>query len=374
MEAFTLTRGFLKRDIIDGFKSIIWTERYAGDSEVELVVSATSDMIKKLPEGTFLGIDGSDEIMILETADSQDNNLKLTGISLFPWLNNRFVRASAAHKDEAWTIGPETPGWLLQTIISSMCMSSPYTDGTINIGITNPQQLVIPGLHVIDYDKTGEKISVAVPYGPVYDAMRDLAATYAIGQQIILESASDTAYSIGYRNYRGIDHTSGQTVNPVIRFSPLMDSFTNIHELRSIAALKTRAYAFAPGATPALATTPGFSSLMGATSDDLYTGFDLRAQLILASDLGTDITDATVLLNLLNSRAKDAIAVNHYIKAVDGEIVPTSQFRYGVDYNLGDLIEVQGNSEIVSKARITEYIRSQDNAGEKAYPTVTMLD
>ena len=41
MEPYTLNRNFLKQDVIDEFQSIIWTERYYGDSEVELVVPAT---------------------------------------------------------------------------------------------------------------------------------------------------------------------------------------------------------------------------------------------------------------------------------------------------------------------------------------------
>jgi hypothetical protein len=62
------------------------------------------------------------------------------------------------------------------------------------------------------------------------------------------------------------------------------------------------------------------------------------------------------------------------VKSVDGEIVPDSQFQYGVDYNLGDVIEVEGNTGVIQTARITEYIRSQDQAGEKSYPTVSMTD
>ena len=72
MEPYTLNRRFLKQDVIDGFNSIIWTERYYGDSEVELVVPATTEMIQKLPVGTFLGLDGSDEVMILETMNIED--------------------------------------------------------------------------------------------------------------------------------------------------------------------------------------------------------------------------------------------------------------------------------------------------------------
>ena len=79
------------------------------------------------------------------------------------------------------------------------------------------------------------------------------------------------------------------------------------------------------------------------------------------------------LVSILNSRANDDLSNNHFIKAVDGEIVPDNQFKYGIHYNLGDIIEVEGNSGVVQTARITEYIRAQDNAGEKAYPTVSMI-
>jgi hypothetical protein len=96
----------------------------------------------------------------------------------------------------------------------------------------------------------------------------------------------------------------------------------------------------------------------------------------LAEDVTTDVVGGSAenLLNLLNSRARDGLAANEFVKAVDGEIVPTSQFKYGVDYNLGDIIEVQGNMGVIQSSRITEYIRSHDLTGEKAYPTVKALE
>jgi hypothetical protein len=150
-----------------------------------------------------------------------------------------------------------------------------------------------------------------------------------------------------------------------------MDSFTNIKELRSIAALKTLVYAFAPQNPDGLASTPGVSSLSGPQ----YTGFDLRALLVFADDITTDMVGGSQqnLINILNSRAYDALTSNRFSKAVDGEIVPNNQFQYGVHYNLGDIIEVQGNSGAVQTSRITEYIRAQDESGERGYPTVAML-
>jgi hypothetical protein len=310
--------------------------------------------------------------MILETMNIEKDKLKFTGISLLPWLNNRFIRTSAAHEDRYWYISGGPAGWVLWDIIYNMCVAgSPYLNGVVNIGVSNPERLVIPGLGLKDYDQSGANISVGVPYGPVYDAMKEIATTYQIGMQITLESATDTSYFLGFRSYKGLDRTSDQTDNSVVRFSPQMDSFTNIKELQSIAAFKTLVYAFAPGNPDLLATTPGVSALTGSE----YTGFDLRALLIFAEDVTTDMVggSASNLVNVLNSRAHDALTTHQFIQAVDGEIVPENQFKYGVHYNLGDVIEVQGNSGVIQTARVTEYIRAQDEGGERAYPTVTML-
>jgi hypothetical protein len=77
---------------------------------------------------------------------------------------------------------------------------------------------------------------------------------------------------------------------------------------------------------------------------------------------------------MLNQKAKDLLANNNYTKVVDGEVVPQSEFKYGTHYTLGDVIELDSGDGLVSKARITEFIRSQDNTGDKAYPTVSVID
>jgi Siphovirus ReqiPepy6 Gp37-like protein len=377
MEPYTLNRNFIKQDVIDGFKSVIWTERYYGDSAVEMVVPASMEMIQALFLGTFLGLDKSDEIMIIESMNIEKGELKVSGISLLPWMDNRFVRTSAAHEDQHWYIENQPPGQVLWTILYNMCcVGSPYLNGTIPTGISNPQQLAIPGLGLRAYDTSGNIVKVGIPYGPVYKEMREIATTYEIGMQITLDAVSDSSYSLGFRSYKGADRTTGQTDNPAVRFSPQMDSFTDIKELQSIAALKTLVYAFASNlkpdeGQPALTTVPGESRLSGSQ----YTGFDLRALQIFPSDITTDMVGGSQskVVEMLNSRAYDALTTNHFVKSVDGEIVPDSQFQYGVHYYLGDVIEVEGNSGVTQPARITEHIRSQDAAGEKSYPTVTMI-
>lgn len=372
MEAFTLNRKFLRQDTVDVFHSLIWTERYYGDSDIELVVPKTPEMLGKLAPGTFVGIIGSNEVMILETMNIEEEKIKFVGISLLPWLNNRFIRATAAHKDKSfvWPVAA-VPGKILADIVLNWCcQGGQYMSGNA-MGIPNPEQLIIPGLRIADYDKSGTAITPPINYGPVYDILREVATPYRIGMQIILESASDTSYSLGFRSYKGLDRTSGQTVNAPVRFSPEMDSLTGIKELQSIAALKTLVYSFASGYPDAgpFPATPGIANRTGMQ----YTGFDLRALQDFDDELTTKLADAAALLAALNTRAADSLSNNALIQAVDGEIVPENQYQYGRDYNLGDIIEIQGNSDVISTSRVTEYIRTQDEAGERSYPTIASL-
>lgn len=378
MELFTLGRDFVKKDVIDGFHSAIWTERYYGDSEVELTVSLTTEMIQKLPKGTFLGFSDSKELMIIETVglSDKDGKIKLSGPAILPWLNNRFVRTSPLHQDRYWYMSASTPGLALWNIIYYMCVdTSPYLDGTIPTGIPNPEKLAIPGLGLRDYDRSYGPVEIAVPYSPVYDSVKEIATTFEIGMTI--EYDPDQGFPLGFRSYSGIDRTSRQTDYQPVRFSPQMDSFTNIEELQSIAALKTLVYSFAPGLNPNegdpdLRTVPGVGALTGPQ----YTGFDLRASQIFAEDITTDQVggDPNVLVNILNSRANDELTNRGLIQTVDGEVVPDNQFKYGVHYNLGDIVEVEGKTGTVQRARVTEFIRAKDSSGEKSYPTLSVIE
>lgn len=375
MEVFTLDRNYFKTGVIDGFTSCIWTERYYGNGEVELVVPLTTEMIQKVPVGALLFTDESNIPMIVETRDMSGGKLKASGISILSWLNNRFVRASAAHNDKYWYMTADTPGRLLWYMVYYMATAgSPYLNGVIDTGIDNPERLAIPGLVLREFDASGGPLNVGIPYGPLYDAMLEIATTYEVGMEISLDLITSIDRLLGFRTYKGLDRTSDQTVNEIVRFSPDMDSFTNIKELESAAKLKTLAYVFASADNDELnllKTEPGVADVRGLD----YEGFDLRAMLVFAEDITTDqVGTAANLLDVLNNRALDAVTDNQYVQAVDGEIVPDSQFKYGVHYNLGDIIEVQGNSGIIQKARVTEYIRSQDDSGEKAYPTVTMIN
>lgn len=373
MELFTLDRRFLKVETIDKFHSAIWTERYYGDGDVELIVPITKEKLGILQPGTFLGLIGTNEIMMLETQNVEEGVLKVKGESLLKFLNNRFIRASALHEDRYWRVTGGPVGWAMWAIVYYMCVEgSPYLTGQIATGIPNPQRLAIPNLALATHDTSGSNVEIAVQYGPVFDALKEIGTTYQIGQQIYLESADDTKFQLRYRSYKGLDRTSSQTANEPIRLSPYLETLTDIKELRSISNYITQVYSFAPSNPNGMATVPGQSALVGSE----FTGFDLRALQVFADDITTDNvgSDPNVLLQILNTRAQQALYDHPYVRIVDGEVVPSSQFQFGKHYNLGDIVELQGNSDIVQRARVTEYIRTQDDSGAREYPTLAVID
>jgi len=370
MDIYTLDENFLRQDVVDNFQSVVWTERYTKAGDVVLTVAPTQANIGKLSEGTFLALQGSKEVMQIQNALIDGGKLKLTGPSITQFLDNRVIRYSANHADRYYNL-TMAPGMAMAFLVSDMCISGPYVSSSA-YGVDGPRQ-IMEGLYIAEMDTSGASVALAVPYGPLYTALAQLADTYQIGFQMFLESASPEAYYLGFRTYQGVDRTSGQSVRPLVRLSPNVDSLTGLKELRSIEKYKNVAYAFAPSNPVAGVTQSGvaYADNEAATSTD----FKRRSLLVFADDLTTDKVggSAAVLISILNQRAKDALANNNYIKTVDGEVVPQSQFQYGRDYGMGDIVELQSFSGLLSRARVTEYIRTQDNTGERAYPTISVI-
>lgn len=364
MEFFTLDRGFLKTEILDAFTSAIWTERYFGNGDFQLVVPATPDMFALFPKGQFVSSSGSKEVMIVETLDSKEGVLTIKGTNLLQFLKQRFIRVSASHAERYWYVADEYPGKLLWDIIYYMCVQGSYP-----VGIADPSDMVIPGLDLDSYDTSDPPEAFSIPYGTVYDAIYTIATAYKTGMSLTLASATEDGYSILFKSYKGVNRTSTQSDVPIVRFGSSTDSLSDIEEIESIANYVTNAYAFAPNNTLGM-TTAGHSVVSGSPS-----GFDLRAVMIFDEDITTDNFggDPALLLAVLNIKAANTLNTMKIVHSVDGQIIPQEGFTYGVDYFLGDVIEMEGDSGVVQPAMITEYIRSQDSAGETAYPTVELI-
>lgn len=385
MELYSLDRQFQKQAPIDKFISAIWTERYATAGDITLVTEPSQVLIDLLAEGTFVALAGSKEVMLIENALVENGQLKVTGNTLDLFLNQRLMNAfqmtAGTRNYYSHGISRTPEDWMRAAVANFLVAGG--SGANWDLGFDGARQ-VIPNLSV-DYStavSTGLFIDYLFEFGPMYDQFVKLCQTYSTGFSLYLDSATPSGYSLKFKAYFGLDHTSDQNTNKLIRFSPDLESLSGISRVSSIASLKNVAYVYPPdnlvhpgeGSTdPAMPATPGIAFANPESEESI--GFDRRVIMNVATDITLDQInrDAGVLMSVLTQRAKDLLANNTYTKVVDGEVVPQSQYIYGVDYGLGALIELDDGDGTIQNARITEFIRSQDSNGERAYPTVSVV-
>jgi hypothetical protein len=160
--------------------------------------------------------------------------------------------------------------------------------------------------------------------------------------------------------YTGSDRTSSQTTLPAVLFTPELDNLQNTKELTSIESAKNVAYVYSPA---------GFEMVYPVGVDPEVDGFDRRVLVVDANDITVDNPDVPAALI---QRGNEALAQAQVYQAFDGEISQNSQYKYGVDYNLGDLVEQRNVDGIANLMRVTEQIFVSDSEGERSYPTLTM--
>lgn len=389
MELFVLNNKFQRVQPVDRPNSAIWTERYGTAGDVTLMCPLTQYYVDLIVEGTFLALKGSKEVMLLDSVLIENGQLKATGNTLDKFLENRIIRnvvdeATGTRWYGSGGLAVQTPEVQINQAVARLLVAGGnMTDGSI--GVDGARQ-VITNLSI---DSSGNNSGLdldplAWPEGMMYDVFAQFASTYKVGFRLYLDWAKpDGTYSLKFNAYSGVDRTSDQTIRPLVRFSPDLESLSGVSKLTSIAGYKNVAYVFPPTSlteasadgtgNPALPATAGiaYATPEAETSID----FDRRTIMETASDITYDSVggSADTLLKVLNQKAKDLLANNNFVKVVDGEVIPQSKYQFGTDYWLGDIIELDDGFGTLGKARITEFIRSQDKDGERAYPSLTTL-
>ena len=392
-----MNENFIPKDTVDEFQSVIWTERYSSAGEVQLIVPAEPLYLDMLKEGTYLGLRGSKEVMELKTDSIEKGLLTVVGKSLVQYLDERIHWAKTTDADQP--IGDYTPvdgtgapidmklGPLITDRITKMVISPvPLTGGTAWTKMDlDWERDKIEHLELGASDDGGTAQRWTVPVGPLYSVLQPLAEQDGLGLTLYLESAdADVGYVLKFDTYRGIDRSSTQDVNDLVRLTPDMETLTNLKEVRSIDGYKNVVYVVYENEVSIHYEDPdnipeGLSRrvmIRDATGEPIGTtqvpDFFLRGA-YYGGVYQHIIVGPADKVKFREQNAKDALANNNYIRAVDGEVSQVNQYKFGTDYNMGDILELQGITGILQKARVTEYIRAQDATGEREYPTLSVI-
>ena len=382
MEFYTLNPLTYDREVlIEEFESAIWTERFIEAGDTRLVVPATKKLVQLLAPGTLLSLKDSKEVMVLDTREIENGTVTVTGKTIEAFFNERSIPEMNI---------TETPRNIMMEIIAEMQSRSITYQGS---GFTQ-QFGYIPGLTTQSFveDPNVTPITKKLVAGPAYSALLELAQKYRVGMYVQRTTSGSGTHQLVFSTYIGKDLSSvedqsefiryyANEMGSLVRFSPNLDNLANVKELLSEVDFKNFVVIQPPTQSTPQIVNPMFRHNSNYGYLDLGASpFSKRYVEAGSDDLLDEVNDPvefpsgwhTLLYNKMDDRAYVLMDQNLKTMIIDGEVTPDAVYKYGDHYRLGDLVEMEGYFGNQLKGTVSEYVRSQDGTGERAYPAVSV--
>jgi hypothetical protein len=371
MDLITLDSNNQPAKLVQNYDSLIWTERFntlgqtGGIGDFQITTGLVDQFMELLPEGQIVSLRESNVPMIVEDhkIDRKKNTpqvLTITGRSFDSILERRISIQAVTGWNKDWQVVLKTPSDVAQYIINQICVA----------GVSDPADIFPPDqfqlLNASDYNtSTGPDKTFTVARGNLYATVLALLQT---------EAAEDTTTSpvtpaVVQHGLRSIRPNAAGTANALEIYLGT-DRTNEVYFDATRDLLDDGSYLFSKKNSANVAYFVGASAVGKMhEGDSVPTGFDRRVTLVDASQAGAIPQDA------LQAQVSMSLAEAHVTAMFDGSInQDISPYIYGVDYNLGDIVRIAGDYGLDQKARVTEYIRSEDNTGVKSYPTLTAIN
>lgn len=349
--------------LMDTFESLIWTERYneAGDFEIYTPYSPDlSEVISVINKNltdvidTYIWFEKSSVVMIIETLEFTSEltsglHVKISGRSLESLLDRRIVWKQT-------TLNGKVDAKIKLLLYQNM-ISPENSDRKMNNFIY---------METTDENITALTIRKQITGDNLYDVLNEICQLYSLGFRITLNGQNQFVFEL----YIGTDRSYDQMRNSHVEFSSTFENLYGSNFLKSTKTLKNvTLVAGEDEGNERRTITIGDAS--GFARRELYTDArDLQSE----DENGEAIPDEEYYGNL-TARGEEKLSEYESTKAIEAQIDTTSEnYRYGIDYFMGDLVQVVTEYGIEAKARITELVRSYDLNGYTEYPTFTLID
>lgn len=361
MEAILLNPDLESIGVIDSYKSFIWTDRYDEHGDFEIYVPISEALPNDIRKGCYLWNENSEHMMIVESirieSDIEDGAYFLvTGRSLESLLKRRIV-----WNKRVFSIDDEGNEPNLQNGIKELFEEN----------IINPEIEIRKIPNFIFEESTDEKITSLTFEGEylgdeLYDVVSKLCKEKEIGFKVTLNESKQFVFKL----YAGVDRSYEQTANPYVIFSPDYDNILNTNYIDSDEKLKNvtlvvgeSEYNDKGEEITRVQWVEGFSS--GIERREIFTD---------ATSFSTDdgyggILSAEQYQAHLRQKGIDTLMENTSVTAFDGEVDPSRMYVYGVDYFIGDIVQIANEYGQEGRAYISEFIMSCDVNGTSMYPT-----
>lgn len=359
MDLMVLDEKFDSIDVFDEYESLIWTDRYNEAGDFEIYTIANISVINKLKQNRYLyNPDDEDHIMVIENIEiSTDalngNKFKVTGRSAESILERRVIW-------EQTTLDGYLQGQIKKLLEENIISPEIPERKLTNFIFEESNDPVITEL----------KISKQFTGDNLYEAIVDICKYFEIGFKVRLRNDNKLVFSL----YAGADRSYEQFANPHIVFSPSFENLVNTNFYRSNVEIKTLALvAGEDEAGLRRRITVGDENLFGYERRELYVDArDIQSEVY--DDEGNESTlPDDEYFALLKERGEEKMLEYKNVHTFEGEVEPAINYTYGMDYFIGDVVQIENEFELQARARITEFIFSESTSGKNYYPTFEII-
>lgn len=350
MQPIVLDTDFTSIKVLDAYESLIWTERYNQAGDFEFHAPATVELLYTLIPGRYLYLSESDTLMIIEKIEIKTDTD----------IGNTIVVS-----------GPSIASIIARRIIWSQTTLDGYLEGQIekllNQNIISPSdsdRQISNFIFEASDDADIENMTIRSQYtgDNVYKVITEICEDREIGFKVMFDDSNRFVFKL----INGKDRSYDQNVNEPVVFSPEFDNLIDSDYVNNQSDLKTIALI--------AGQEQGDSRVRTTIQPDLSTGLNRRELYIDARDLQQDeeMTDAEYL-EVLQQRGNEKMSAYFGNESFDASMETNVGPKFGVDFFLGDIVEIQNEYGLGGKCRVTELIRSMKSSGYYEYPTFKML-
>lgn len=358
MQAIVLNNNFEVVGEVDSFSSFIWTERYCGYGDLEIETEATLESLSIYQLGYYIALKDRNKLMYIEeqTISIDSNNgrkLILSGKSLEYLLNRRIIW------NETVISGNFQNG--IMKLINENIISP--TDTARKIPLFTFKYSTDTNITSLDFDEEAKYHGDSL-----YTVIENKCNEKNIGFRVVF---ADDQFQ--FELYSGKNRTYDQTDLSTIVFSPefgnLISSKYYISNVKykNVALVVGKEEELEDGSITQPTATVGEGS--GIDRFEVYVNMTNFSKTVD----GEEISNAEYISQLTSEGQKSLNEVKDR-DTLDAEIDYDTQFKYGIDYDIGDILEVENELGIRMKVRITEMIIAQDASGYHVNPSFIPID
>ena len=347
--------GFKRIGVVDDYEYLIWNDKFCDCGDFELSIPYESNNAGLFQIDRYITIDYSDRTMIIDTINLKNVDGKYHIVAKGRSLESILERRVFFEKFET-------------TMVLNKFVNEILTKTFIS---PDNEARKVSNLYyqsVAEYNKDEYKVTADFSGENVLTAIKTLAGMFNLGFSVTLINRS-------FRVSLEVptDRTLGSSKKPII-FSPNMDSLFNSNFVDTTDGKYNIAYC---------GGGENWVNREYVTLHAPYTTYFnhgtrglTRREMYISGEITKEECDGnqTLYHDILRSYGMNKFKEYYTTTAFEGEIDNTVRYEYGIDYKIGDIVTVDDGMGNSAKARIVEYIISDNEEGLVKYPTFEMVE